>query len=252
MSEFSKYQERHGPGFLQGPNGGAWGRALGEEKNYQLDTNRQAVLADIPRPTSTADELVYIGADRALPRAIGSYLGGLSPESDPANTQADAAYAERLRTCWDANDGHRFKGSHGGLLRALARAGFPVGLAVGAVLIQRTKRYSYLSDTVPGQVVFGVHSGWTFNPQGPDMFNQFGIMFGADLGNDPATGLPKLADGTQMAITLNALVREWKPAKARYMGAKVVVSGSIWGWPIGATWGQAGRNWGGVSRFIAP
>ncbi len=237
MSEFSKYQERHGPGFLQGPNGGAWGRALGEEKNFQLDTNRQAVLADIPRPTSTADELEYIGADRALPRAVASYLGVPGSESD-------AAYAERMRTCWDANDGHRFKGSHGGLLRALARAGFPVGLSIGAVIIQRTKRYSYLSDTVAGQVVFGVHNGWTFNYQGPDAFNQFGIMFGANIAD--------LYDGSQKAITLNALVREWKPAKARYMGAKVVVSGAVWGWPIGITWGQVGLTWGGVTRFIAP
>ncbi len=112
------------------------------------------------------------------------------------------------------------------------------------MLIQRTKRYSCLSDTAAGVVVFGVHNGWTFNSQGPDAFNQFGIMFGADIAD--------LYDGSQKAITLNALVREWKPAKARYMGARVVVSGSIWGWPIGVTWGQAVRNWGGVSRFIAP
>lgn len=256
MSDFGRFQLRLGPGWLQGQNGGLRGldptsflvtdsSAIGDEKSNQLDIARQAVLADIPRPTDvqaavTAGQapppytamLDLIGADRVLPRA--------TTESPGAG---DVVYAERLRTCWDRADGHSFRGSHGGLLFALARAGFPTGLAVGAVIIQRTKRYSYL-DATTGAVTFGQHNGWTFDPHGPATFNQFGIMFGADVIG--------LADGTQAALQLNAIVREWKPSKAKYMGAKIVVSGAVWGWPFGITWGMAGLTWGGVTRFITP
>lgn len=235
-SEYGAFQFGTGPGWLQGDNGGLHSSTLGDEKSHQLDLNRQAVLADIPGQ-APPDGLALIGADRVLPRAVGNAFGSPAAESD-------ADYAERLRVCWDRSDGHRFRGTHQGMLFALARAGFPTGLAVGAVIIQRTKRYSYLSDTVAGQVVFGVHNGWTFNHEGPAAFNQFGIMFGANIAD--------LSDGTQKALTLNKIVRDWKPAKARYMGAKVVVSGAVWGWPIGITWGQVGLTWGGVTRFIAP
>ncbi len=249
---YGTYQARTAPGWLQGDNGERWQRALGDEKggqpspyatNYgQLDRMRQAVLVDIPG-TGPADALDMIGADRVLPRKVVDQTTGLA--------ESDAAYGERLRTCWDGPEGWAFAGSHGGLLLALARAGFPTGVSVGAVIIQRTKRYSYLSGagTVvsPYVPVFATHSGWKMNGQGPQYWNQFTIMFGADT-----TFVQDLSSGSAKAQILNAAVRAWKPAKARYMGARVVVSGSVWGWPIGVTWGQAGRTWGGSVRFIAP
>jgi len=238
---YGNYQTLLGPGFTQGTNGSAWQTALGDEKSRQLDQARQAVAADIPTIFDTSDtapeiervnaaRMDLIGADRMLPRAVG--------EDTPT-------YAERLRTAWDGPDGWSFAGSHGSLLLALARAGFPTGLAIGAVIIQQTQRYSYLSGT-PGNytVTFGTHNGWTFGSRGPNYWNQFGIMFGADITD--------LDVGTRKAQILNSIVRAWKPAKARYRGARVVVSGSVWGWPFGVTWGMAGRNWGGVVKYIAP
>jgi hypothetical protein len=229
------------PGWLQDTNGKAWQEALGAEKDLQLDINRQSVLADLPRPAAVqvalddagipdtvyTESLDLIGADRMLPRATG---------------ETDLVYAERLRTAWDGADGWRFAGSYGSVLRALARAGFPAtGLASGAVLFQRTKRYAYLNA---GVVTFGTHSGWTFGAGGPETWNQFGLLFGADYA--------PLTVGSQAALQLDAIIRAWKPAKARYMGCWVVLSGSIWGWPFGVTWGAGGRTWGGSSRFIAP
>lgn len=240
---YGDYQTLLGPGFTQGPNGGAWQKALGDEKSRQLDQARQAVMADLPIiadadddaptiETVNAARMDLIGADRLLPRAVTEI--GDTP-----------TYAERLRTAWDGPDGWSFAGSHGSLLYALARAGFPTGLAIGAVIIQQTARYSYLSGA-PGSysVTFGTHSGWTFDGAGPSYWNRFGIMFGADIAD--------LDVGTPKARILNAIVRSWKPAKALYMGARVVVSGSVWGWPFGVTWGQAGRQWGGVVKYIAP
>jgi hypothetical protein len=221
---YSDYQAKLAPGWLQGDNGGKWQRTLGAEKDVQLEMNRQAVLADIPG-SSPADAIYLIGADRVLPPAV---------SEDPA------LYAERLRTCWDSADGWAFAGSHGGLLKALSRAGFPAtGILGGAVIVQRTLRYSYLDSF--GVVQLATHSGWTFNYQGPEIWNQFGIIFGTDV--------PSLTVGSSDALKLDATVKAWKPAKARFMGTEVVVSGSIWGWPFGVTWGGA-RTWGGVSRFI--
>lgn len=42
---------------------------------------------------------------------------------------------------------------------------------------------------------------------------------------------------------LRRIVRGWKPAKARCMGAFAIISGELWGWPVG-TWGDPGV-WGG-------
>jgi hypothetical protein len=235
---YSNYQARLAPGFLQGPKGSAWQRILGAEKDVQLDMNRQAVLADQPGQ-APSDALDRIGADRDLPRAT---------------SESDADYAERLRTAWTALDGHAFRGSHGAMLRALARAGFPTGRTAGAVIVQRTQLTSSLSGA-PGSYVEDdvVHDGWTFNEQGPEIWNQFGIVFAAYV---PGTGSGlggTDAGALALAATLNNLVRLWKPAKARFMGTHVVMSGAAWGWPIGtATWGLAGRTWGGNHRFVPP
>ncbi len=225
MSLYRDFQSRLAPPWLRGPNGSIIQQELGGEKDVQVDRARQSVLANFPDQGPT-DALPFIGADRQLPQAVG---------------ESTADYRERLRTAWDRADGWSFAGSHGSLLFALSRAGFPTGLAAGAVIIQRTKRYSYLNA---GVVTFGTHSGWTFDGSPPAMWNQFGIVFGADVSG--------LTTGSTSAQQLNQLVATWKPAKARFMGTWIVVSGNVWGWPLGVTWGAGGRTWGGSSRFVAP
>lgn len=225
MSKYSDYESKLAPPWLRGPGAKPVLEEFGGEKDVQVDRARQSVLANFP-DQGPVDALAYVGADRLLPQGVG---------------ESTATYRERLRTAWDAADGWSFAGSHGSLLFALARAGFPTGLAAGAVIVQRTKRYSYLNA---GVVTFGTHSGWTFDGTSPAIWNQFGIIFGADVSG--------LADGSASAQQLNALVKTWKPSKARFMGTWIVVSGSIWGWPIGVKWGDALRTWGGSSRFVSP
>lgn len=199
---------------------------LGSEKDIQFERARQAVLSNNPA-LSPGDALDVIGQERRLPRASG--------ESDAA------AYAERLRTCWDGSDGWSFAGSHGALLKALARAGFPAGDPSGAHVVQRTQLYSWLAA---GVVTFGDHPPWMFDASPEGVWNQFGIVFGADVSG--------LTAGSVSAGVLNRLVAAWKPAKARFMGTWIVLSGAIWGWPVGARWGDVGRTWGGSSRYVPP
>jgi len=229
--KYADYQPLSSPGWLQRKNGAAYQGALGTELDVAVDRIRQAVLASFPDApggvlATPADALDHIGADRLLPRIAG---------------EAHAAYAERLRTAWDA---WLLAGTYTGLLRALARAGFPTG-ATGMNIIQRTKRYAYLSgDGLTGTPVLLTHNGFDFDGTPRTVWNQFVVLFASDVSG--------LTVGSQLALALNNVVRLWKPAKARYMGAVVIVSGVVWGWPIGTQWGAAG-NWGdGVSRFIPP
>lgn len=229
--KYADYQPLSSPGWLQRKNGAAYQGALGSELDVAVDRIRQAVLASFPDApggvlATPSDALDHIGADRLLPRIAG---------------EADAAYAERLRTAWDA---WLLAGTYTGLLRALARAGFPTG-STGTYIIQRTKRYAYLSgDGLTGNPVLLTHNGWTFDEKPPSIWNQFGILFASDVA--------ALTIGSQLALTLNNVVRLWKPAKAKYFGAYVVATGPVWGWPIGTNWGSSG-NWGAdVTRFIPP
>jgi len=209
-----------------GPVQEALERTYGNEKDEQQDRITQALQVGYPG-LAPADALKFIGAERMLPRVSG---------------EADNVYAERLRTAWDSLHGWSFAGSHGSLLRALERAGFPQGDPDGAHIIQKTKRYSYLNA---GTVVFGTHDGMTFDTTAPKIWNQFIVLFGADVAD--------LDPGSPLADTLNMTVRQWKPAKARFMGTFVLETGVAWGWPPDLDWGDAGLDWGeSVVRFIPP
>ncbi len=55
---------------------------------------------------------------------------------------------------------------------------------------------------------------------------------------------PFASPSQSMRNLINKIVKTWKPAKAKYMGGFMHVTGVLWGWPIGTTWGQAGLRWG--------
>jgi len=239
---FEEFELLSSPPWLQAPPGDAWMRALGAEKDVQLERIRQAILKWMPGRDATAptDAVNLIGDERLLPRITG---------------ETDAAYAERLRTAWDT---WVAAGTYPGLLRALVRAGFPHGngTSTGGHIVQRTQRYGWVDGS--DVIHFGIHpspnnhSPWTFDDRGPEAFNQFGILFAADV-VDPTDGSTPLAAGTPGAVILNDLVRLWKPSKGRFMGTWIIVSGPTWGWPVDAKWGDGGRVWGvGSTRFIPP
>lgn len=231
------------PGWLQQANGAKLLGELGGVKDDMLDRARQAVLVNLLNQ-GPGDALETIGAERQLPRAANE-----TPADSDGTTHIygpnDAAYAARLRSCWDAADGWSFAGSHGGLLKALNRAGFPKD-TTGTNIVQRTKRYSWL-DTDGVTVHFGTHGGFTWDATGPEYWNRFGLIFGTDVVG--------LSSGTPLADVLNTTVTLWKPAKALYMGAWVFPSGIRWGWPLTLEWGVGGHTWGeagGTNRFIPP
>jgi hypothetical protein len=216
-------------------------RVYGGEKDIQFERARQAAVAGLPT-VGPPDALDYVATDRILPRAVTE-----APADDGG--PLDQAFAERLRTVWDGVDGWSFGGGHPGLLRALTRAGFPAGDPDGAHIIQRTRTLSYLTGGTP---TFVDHLGlFDPNPAAPaGSWHYFGLLFGADF--TPPIG-SVFQDGDPSAKLLNALVRTWKPGKARFLGSWVVVSGPTWGWPLGVEWGDLGRVWGGgVTRFVAP
>lgn len=225
---YEQYQRNLGPPSLQLANGRVIEGNFGAEKDVAFERARQGLLASFPG-VGPSDALDLIGDERQLPRAVG---------------ENNANFAARLQVCWDDAHGWLPAGSHKSLLYALDRAGFPMGDPAGAHIIQRHKRYSWLTGA-GGAPVYGTHPIWTFDGANPRMWAQFGILFGADVVG--------LSTGTALANKLNAIVRLWKPSKARFMGTWIIVSSPTWGWPIGVTWGQVARNWGGgVTRFVAP
>lgn len=212
---YEDWQSRLAPPWLRRTNGEKIERAYGGAKDVQLDRANQALLAGIPGQ-GPSDALGYIGAERSLPRVSG---------------EADNVYSERLRTAWDGLDGWSFAGSHGSLLRALQRAGFPMGSPSGCFIVQKTRRFSYLNGST---VTFGTHPGMVWDDSPDTVWNQFAIFIGADVAG--------LDVGTPLADTLNRIVRAWRPAKARYMGCWVIVTGPVWDWPVGTLW-DPGINW---------
>lgn len=77
-----------------------------------------------------------------------------------------------------------------------------------------------------------------------DLWTRFALLFTADAAN---------LSGVQGQAILNATVEAWRPAQSTYMGAFVVLTGNLWGWPTSLVWGAGGLNWGGNSvRFIPP
>lgn len=234
---YQRYQAGLAPPWMQDQNGSALEQQYGAEKDLELERARQGVLAKLPG-LAPPDALDVIGQERQLPRATSE-----SP-SDNGGTR-DQAFAERLRTCWDALSGWSFAGSHASLLYALDRAGFPMGDPNGAHIIQRYKRYSWLSASGGSPVYATLPLPWTFDASPGWMPNQFGIIFGATVSG--------LTPGSAAAELLNATVDTWRPRKARYMGAWMLNSGLMWGWPPGGhKWGDVGLVWGGSVTFIPP
>lgn len=225
-------------GDWQGPNIKLLESDLGSEKDIEYERARQGILSNNP-VTCPPDALPYIGQERMLPQAVG---------------ESTADYRARLKAAWDRADGWAFAGSHGGMLQALARAGFPMGSPDGCFIMQRINLYSWLQS---GVVTFGTHPIWNFDSSPPNVWNQFGIIFGADFSTSFIPGSSSFSDGDPSAALLNGIVAQWKPAKARFMGSRVMIAGPWWDWPVGVQWDAVSRDWGdgvttGTTRFVQP
>jgi hypothetical protein len=228
-------QQLIGPPWMKLPNGQIVEGDYGAEKDILFERARQGLMSNMP-VLGPADALDLQGQERKLPRAVD--ISGTPVETD-------AVFAERLRTQWDADDGWSPASAFAPMLRALDRAGIPMGDPGGAHVIQSYRRIAWLSAS-GGSPVYGTHPDpWTFSSDPASQWNMFGILFGADVA--------AIDVGTPATERLFEIVAEWKPGKARFMGIWIIVSGPTWGWPTTVTWGAGGRNWGGGStRFIPP
>jgi hypothetical protein len=213
------------------PYRGFWGTrfftAIGRRMDAIVQLARNATLARLPFIGNAGDALDMIGKDRGIPRA-------------PAET--DDAYALVLQHGWEIWQGDNTPltgvgggaASHLGMLLALERAGCPMGV-LGVKIVQQNGRYAQLvagaltlgtlMNCVNRQDLTGVRNsrpGWTF--EGRDNFySEFGLLF-------PETAVIDVA-------AVNAAVETWRPAKALYIGAWMINTGTCLGWPLGRTLG---------------
>jgi|GEM_PF-5388316 len=237
---YASWLPKQAPPPLAGPNGSALLQRLGEMFDEQRDRLLQGTLARFPAKgsvdgngvygTPPSDALDAMGEDRGLPRG-------------PSET--DIAYATRLQAAWASWD---YAGSHYGVLRALQIAGYS-----NMVIVQDNGRYSQLTgsagtiaDLAFGTLMTcvdrpGATPGWMFDPLRGVFYSQFGIVFTADAANLQTPAGQAVLTGT---------VNDWKPAKANYVGAWVILSGGgVLGWPIGQTLGS-GTLGGDQTRVI--
>lgn len=238
-------------------NGRAYARAVGARMDKVLQLYRDAVLSRFPK-YAPADALPLIGKERSLPRG-------------PAETEA--AYRLRLDGAWDAWGGDQTpvtgKGGGGGtplgLLKAIKAMGLPTGSS-GATIVTHNdtllaESYYQLDGSgnlVSGRLMDCVNrpdltlaipatklKGWSFRFDNEHFWSAFGIVFPADV--------PTLRSGTQDAARLNLMAEQWRNGNELYLGAWVIETGSLLGWPAGSrTCGTEPNLGGNVRHFIPP
>ncbi len=228
---------------FQGPWGLKYFGAVGGQMDAIIARFRAATFARLPdADIGATDALNAIGRARKLPRGDG--------ETDPA-------YADRLLGAWDLWGGDNAPlvgvgggaGSHLGLLNAIKAAGIPTG-PTGATIVQQNGRYAQLDvggalvlgdlmDCVNRQTLDGstlTRPGWMVDGR-DNFYSVFGIVFPAPASFD--------------AALLNAAVNQWRPSKALYIGAWIIGTGTLLGWPTtGRTLGTEPALGGNVTTFV--
>ena len=265
---YERWLPAHGPSWLQAKFGAGLMRSIGKVMDGQTTKLRQALAARTPDGAAalsipTTDDagrfignwLDRQGDDRLLPR------GGSSPAT---LDETDANYASRLKDAWDTWGQRSTTGGGAGtplgLLTQLGVLGFPLG-ANGTILVNHVGRWYAIEDgsltwgdcmdainrqQTDGTVPSPVLKGFTLDSR--DQFSsRFMIIFGQDVPD--LTSTPN--DGAA-AARLNYTVRSWKNASAIYMGAVVIVSGEVLGWPLNGALGDGTILGAGVNYFIPP
>lgn len=210
----------------RGPNGTAFWESIGQELDTQRQRALEAALVRFPGK-APVDALDEIGAERRIERGPG---------------ESDNAYAERLRTAWEAWE---TAGSHVGLLNALRHSGY-----TGAYIVQWNGLYATLDGS--NTLVLGTlgtcysrdpdHAGW--------MFDAADVHWAKFMLVVPSPVVAWTASTAQAAV--NAIVRKWKPGKALFEGTALIATGSkALGWPL-QTLGSAGNLGGNVVTFLNP
>lgn len=243
---YETWLPKQAPPWLQGPGGAAVLSTIGKMFDRGRLRAHQSTISRFPDRAAAADDdnppgleatdaVNEIGEDRLIERV--SALDGSSSETD-------VEYAERLREAWDTWEK---AGTFHGLFLALKRAGFPMGSGTPpsitrTMIVQYNGRFAQMDDD--DEMTYGelddcenrqnlIHMpipdprpGWFFDAI-DRVWSTFGIVFPmeVDLLTNDTGNVPK--------AKLNALVRKWKPAKARYAGAWIMneTTNPVYGWP---------------------
>ena len=95
------------------------------------------------------------------------------------------------------------------------------------------------SSVTPGRSIPSGTPWWIFDNK-TDFTSRFAIVF--PLGSSALTAAQQSA--------LKAVVKKWKPGKATYMGAVLITSGRLLGWPVRAL--GSGGSLGATSVVYGP
>lgn len=252
-----------GPAGMHDPVGNAYWGSIGKVLDDQIAKMKLANAIRGPQGALAAgasDALDAIGYNRMMPRG-GSTPGGTD--------EADAAYAPRLDTAWDA---WARAGTPCGVLTALYYAGFPViptppnYWTTGSFIINHIGRiYQLTSPSVinfvgpagacvnrqrlDGTVPSGGMTGFTLDAR-DQFFSRWCLLFPVDV--------PTLVNdaGNPVKACLNQICQQWTELGAHYAGCVVVpqeTSSRCLGWPITNTLGMSGHVLGtNGARFINP
>jgi hypothetical protein len=242
MATYESYLPKAVPRPWRGPWGRRYFRAIGKRMDVIVETFRQAGFLKLPA-LAVPDALPFIAAERSLPRG-------------PAETEN--AHRLRLADAWNLWKGDDTPitgkggggGSHLGMLKELKTAGIPTGTTGnGVVIVQQNGTYAQLDgsdDLVLGDIMdcvnrieltgaINARPGWTFDHRN-NFYSAFGLVF-----PEPAT-----ID----AGVLNAVVEKWRPAHMLYIGAWIIETGLLLGWPTGRTIGTDPDLGGNDMTFI--
>lgn len=220
------------------------GRALGRQTAGVIDNLDDRLLQGMLARFPTKGSLDATGAFGPPPTdAIDEQAADRKLRRGPA--ESNASLGARVQNAWDM---WPLAGGHYAILRQLQIAGYAT-----MNVVQDNGRYAHLvggagdlTDLAFGTLMTcadrdGVTPGWMFDTRRGEYFSQFGILFTTDAAN-----LQTAAGQT----ILNSIVEDWGPGDAIYVGAWVVLTGRLLGWPTTRTLGSGGTLGGASHRFI--
>lgn len=239
--EFRTEMNKMGPPWMRGPNGKIWWGEAGGALDTQASRLKECVKARFA-DYAPVDGLPSLARDRHLARGPG---------------ESEASFRARIAGAWEAWEGG---GTYSGILLQLKIAGLPMGTNGAHIVIHggRWYRINSVTDAIEtgdtmdcisrkdltGVVPTPPLKGFTLD--GRDQFySRFAIILPVDYA--------PLQVGSEVAAQLNRIVGKWKPGKAVYDGAHVIVSGVLLGWPISKPLlGGGGPPLGSVNVRVIP
>ena len=233
---YEEYQlSLHSPP-LQGPYGELWARAHGALKDNHAQAAKEAVKARFVQ-VCPPDALEYHAEERGLERM-------------PADTEAE--WRARILAAWDL---WKWAGTRKGVIDAIKLTGLtsvgirdywdwpdPVGFGAFGGFVDPATHIFYANGPSVGKwakfwVVIDQPHPWVWE----------GAWGDPGVYGDGGTWGTTMTQGE--AERVRRQIRQWKPAHAWCVNVILVLSGEIWGEPLGGVWSDPG-TWGGEALYL--